>query len=95
MALQRGTIDATIASVGGHMVDRKFYEVTDWYVAPIGFVGDNTSQVVMNLDFFNSLPADLQQVVMDAGEEVYQKHKGDGFEVNAAAVEEAAGRRTL
>ena len=79
--LRLGTVDSVIAAPA-HLIERKLWEVTDWYVAPVPFMGDQISQIYVNLDFFNKLPADLQKVLADAGEEIYQKHKDDGPKLN-------------
>jgi TRAP-type C4-dicarboxylate transport system substrate-binding protein len=86
-ALQRGTVDSVIAAPA-HLIERKLWEVTDWYAAPVPFMGDQVSQIYVNLDFFNSLPADLQKVLLDAGEEIYQKHKGDGVALNLEYIDQ-------
>jgi TRAP-type C4-dicarboxylate transport system substrate-binding protein len=86
-ALQRGTADALVAA-SSHVIERKLWEVSDWYVAPVPYMGDQITQMYVNLDFFNSLPADLQQVLTDAGEEIYQKHKDDGVQINLDFVDQ-------
>lgn len=71
MALASGVVDATVW--GSSAWDNKVYEVTKYCVIPPGSVGGNTEPVMMNLDTFNKLPKDLQDVLVQAGsdEEAY------------------------
>jgi len=69
MALQQGTIDGAYTMLTS-MVMRHLYEVAQnviiIYASPAEFYA------VSNLDFWNSLPEDLQQVILDAGDEAYE-----------------------
>ena len=64
-ALSKGAIDAAITSWGfGYAT--KIFDVTKFYVGPIWW----TMWVnFMNLDTWNSLPKDIQQIVMDVSKE--------------------------
>lgn len=63
-ALQRGLIDVRPAPMAT-VVDGKLYEVLKYWVGPGFFEAQNTV-LAMNLKKFNSLPADLQKVLVDA-----------------------------
>ena len=63
-ALQRGLIDVRPAPMAT-IVDGKLYEVLKYWVGPGFFKAQNTV-LAMNLKKFNSLPADLQKVLVDA-----------------------------
>ncbi|MFO1058475.1 MAG: TRAP transporter substrate-binding protein [Dongiaceae bacterium] len=63
-ALTTHTIDAVLTSDEGG-VDAKFWELGVKYFNSIGFQ-QGISIVTMNKDAFNSLPADLQKVLLDA-----------------------------
>lgn len=66
LSLQQGTIDGVLTGITS-FYSRKYYEVakyvTIWDVTITNFY------IVANNDWFNSLPADLQQAIMDAGAE--------------------------
>ena len=66
MALQQGTIDGALSGITS-FYDRKFYEVAKYVL--IWDVTITNFHIVANLDWWNSLPEDLQQVIMQAGEE--------------------------
>lgn len=67
-ALQRGTVDAALGGLGG-AVGLKHYEVTDHMFVPMGALGTLVHAYVMNVDTFESLPPDLQDVVMESAAE--------------------------
>lgn len=67
MALQRGTIDATSAGVS-NLIERKQYEVTKYITYVPGFVFV-TQWVLINKKKWDSLPADLQKTILEAGQE--------------------------
>ena len=67
-ALQRGLIDVRPAPMGT-VVDGKLYEVLKYWVGP-GFFPSQNTVLCVNLKKFNSLPADLQKVLVDAMAEV-------------------------
>lgn len=70
MALQRGTIDATLASVQT-LVERKLYEVAPCFTRlPVSYV---SAIIIMNKDFFSKLPKELQKVVLDVSKEIEKK----------------------
>lgn len=70
-ALQRRTIDFTSAPLGA-VKDNKLHEVSNLACGPVfTFVGHDW---VMNLETFNGLPADLQQVVLDTASETKARY---------------------
>ena len=60
-ALQTGVVDASLTTTAW-MYDEHFYEVNPWLVRP-GWLWGTTDQIIMNLDVWNSLPDDLQQIL--------------------------------
>jgi TRAP-type transport system periplasmic protein len=65
-ALQRGTVQAAIGGIQG-ITGLKEYEVAKYLLDGNGVWGVGTTIYVMNGAAFNSLPPDLQQVVVKAG----------------------------
>lgn len=66
-ALQSGTVDGQENPLS-NVVSRSFYEVQDYLtLSGHGYMG---YALIMNLDFFNSLPADLQELVEEVALEV-------------------------
>jgi len=63
-ALERGVVDGCWASYG-HMVDARIGEVTKYYTE-LG-LGWDANNIVINLDLWNELPADLQDAIQLAG----------------------------
>ncbi|MBW2559831.1 MAG: TRAP transporter substrate-binding protein [Deltaproteobacteria bacterium] len=66
MALQQATIDGAHSGITSFYA-RKWYEVAKYVFIPRFIVTD--FYIVANLDWWNSLPSDLQQIMMDVGEE--------------------------
>jgi len=66
MALQRGTIQGAHSGLGSFYA-RKWYEVAKYVFMPRYLTTD--FQIVANKQWFDSLPPDLQRVIMDAGKE--------------------------
>lgn len=66
--LQRGVVDAAYGGLDG-AYGMKEYEVTEYLLLPQGFLGTAVNGYVMNQDTLESLPPDLQKVVLEAGEE--------------------------
>jgi C4-dicarboxylate-binding protein DctP len=66
MALQRGTIQGAHSGLGSFYA-RKWYEVAKYVFLPRYVTTD--FNIVANLEWFNSLSPDLQQIIMDAGKE--------------------------
>ncbi len=64
-ALQQGTVDAQENPLE-LIASQKFYEQQD-YVIMTNHV-HHTTPIIMNLDFYNSLPEDLQRILDDAAE---------------------------
>ncbi len=66
MALQTKVVDAAENSSAEILV-KKEYEVTNYLSRTMHLIQPNP--IVISLTFFNSLPADLQEIVLEAGEE--------------------------
>jgi tripartite ATP-independent transporter DctP family solute receptor len=64
--LQRGTIDAAGSGVTS-FVERKWYEVTQ--DATFTHASYSVWPEMINLKFFNGLPKDIQQIIIEAGKE--------------------------
>lgn len=62
-ALQRGTVDGAIGGLGG-AVGLKYYEVAKNMFSPMGVLGSLVNGYVMNKKKFDSLPPDLQKVII-------------------------------
>ena len=69
-ALSTGTIDSVLTSTPT-AVDGKFWEVVDYYT-PTN-VAMTQDMVTINLDTFNQLPKDLQEIVLQVGDEMQTK----------------------
>lgn len=70
MALQRGTLNASIATLN-HMIDRKLSEVTPYIcLLPICSYPDI---LVMNKQFYDKLPEDLQKVIDDVTDKIQKE----------------------
>ncbi len=67
-ALQRGTIDAVPYNYNG-VIARKVHEVTS-YAWPIYLTFGGVGPTIMNLDTWNAMPADIQQISKDLWPEV-------------------------
>ncbi len=83
-ALQQGTIDGVDTSVI-YVQDGNFQEVTKYCT-----LTDHTAlQMVtfINQDFFDSLPADLQQVVMDAADKTTAEQREIAVQVDEKAMQ--------
>jgi len=65
-AIQRGMIDGVVITVGGGGVRYKLFEVVDKVTRTPGMPG-TPQALVINLDAFNELPPDLQQIVREWG----------------------------
>ncbi|MCM3397758.1 TRAP transporter substrate-binding protein [Oceanobacillus profundus] len=65
-ALQTGVINAHESDLSAYVAEN-FYEVTDYITLTNHFPWPNIN--VMNLDFFNSLSAEQQKILVDAGKE--------------------------
>jgi C4-dicarboxylate-binding protein DctP len=72
-ALQQGTYDAMECPVSLYYTN-KFYEVQD-YLSMTGHVYAATA-LLMNNDFYNELPEDLQKLVTEASEEFREEQRG-------------------
>jgi TRAP-type C4-dicarboxylate transport system substrate-binding protein len=80
-AIQNTGIDSIIGEASVlDIVYRKLYEVQDWFV-PGPIITAVWTPIMMNKEFFDNLPADLQQIIMEAGEETYQERKYAGDEL--------------
>jgi TRAP-type C4-dicarboxylate transport system substrate-binding protein len=89
--LMTGVLDVSLLPVDVHM-SLKLYEVAKhWTISNIGaFVPEPNN---MNLDTWNDLPADIQKIMMDTGEEVAIEHTAilKGSRQDAFAEMEKAG----
>lgn len=72
-ALQQGTYDAMECPVSLYYTN-KFYEVQD-YLSLTGHVYAATA-LLMNNDFYNELPEDLQNLITEASEEYRDEQRG-------------------
>lgn len=70
-AMQRGTVDAGYQSLSGYVTE-KWYDVSPYLIMTEFFTGGMV--LVMNNDFYNSLPADLKQIVDKAVLDAEQAH---------------------
>lgn len=66
--LQRGTVDAALAGLGG-AVGLKHYEVTETMFVQNGVLGTLIHAYVMNKEKFESLSPELQRAVMESAQE--------------------------
>ncbi|WP_420391248.1 TRAP transporter substrate-binding protein [Acuticoccus sp.] len=66
--LQRGTVDGAMGGLGG-AVGLKHYEVTDEMFVPNGVLGTLIHAYVMNLEKFEALSPELQDVVLESAAE--------------------------
>ena len=69
-SLEKGVVDGGMATVAGAMAFMAYWELVDYYIASSLFGGELC--ITMNLDVFNAMPADLQQVMLDEARE-YQE----------------------
>jgi TRAP-type C4-dicarboxylate transport system substrate-binding protein len=67
-ALSTGTVQAAYGGLSG-VYGAKLYEVTKYLAYPAGMFGLAINGYVMNAAKFNSLPKDLQRIVLDAAAE--------------------------
>jgi len=73
-AMSRGTIN-TGPFIISHLEERKLKEVVDYVSTPTMPVAC-IAAVVFNLDYWNSLPKDVQQILMEAGREADLETRG-------------------
>jgi TRAP-type C4-dicarboxylate transport system substrate-binding protein len=69
-SLEKGIVDGGMATVSGAMAFMSYWDLVDYYVES-SFLGNHLC-ITMNLDVFNAMPADLQQVMLDEGK-AYQE----------------------
>jgi TRAP-type C4-dicarboxylate transport system substrate-binding protein len=74
-AFQRGTLQYGL-NVTAHIYVRKLHEVTDFLTVLPSFMACGWP-VLMNRDFYDSLPADLQQIVLDSAREADHGRRGE------------------
>jgi TRAP-type C4-dicarboxylate transport system substrate-binding protein len=65
-SLQKGVVDAGMATVSGALAFMKYWEVIKYYVVSCRAGGQ--LDVAMNLDAYNKMPANLQKVMDDEAE---------------------------
>ena len=85
MAMQRGTVDGALTSVGDG-VSRQIWDVQKYALA---FQAAITHPFVINLNYFNSMPADLQKAMETSAQEAQV------FGRNLLEKEEAVKLQTL
>jgi len=86
MGFQRGTLDAALSALAG-TVQRKLYEVAD-YTTFLG-VCVTIAMPTMNKKYFDKLPEDIQQAIMEASAEMNAKSAEYAVNVHNKLLEEA------
>jgi len=69
-ALEKGVVDGTCYTAFG-AIDYKFHEVTKYMVRPR--FGDNVMQVLVNVNSWNKLPKDLQDLITNIAIEIEEE----------------------
>lgn len=91
LGLQRGTVNGAFASASSWW-ERKLYEAApNFTVMPYG---GQESVVIMNKDFYNKLPAELQQIILAAWKEVEGRSVKKAVESFQEAVQGLKGKGT-
>jgi TRAP-type C4-dicarboxylate transport system substrate-binding protein len=67
-AIQKGLVDATIQSGGAFVVPYALYEVADYITLGNMLIGHGAT--VVNLDLWNSLPEDVQDIMSDSFDQI-------------------------
>lgn len=92
LAYQQGAVDVGMTGASA-VKSRKLFEVMDHmtlsYDSAIEFVA------VINNDFFESLPEDQQQIILDAAAEVEQQLRDSIYAEEDAIIEEMRGQMTV
>ena len=70
VALERGILDAGVTA-GSAVFGQRWYEVTDYLVGPIEARGHVI--LAMNLDQWNKLPEDIQQILLEEGQKTEEE----------------------
>ena len=85
MAIQRGTIDGTIGGAS-NIISRKFYEVSKHitYIPGFQFI---TYWVLVNQKKWDSLPPDIQKIILEAGQEAQRWNREQEGKDAVAAIE--------
>ena len=65
MAISTGILDAAAFGSPGAWAGAKLYEVCPYYIDP-PIINYDTCEVIMNMDTFNEMPADLQEIMLSA-----------------------------
>jgi len=86
MGFQRGTLDAALSALAG-TVQRKLYEVAD-YTTFLG-VCVTIAMPTMNKKYFDKLPEDIQQAILEASAEMNAKSAEYAVNVSKEIVENA------
>ncbi|MDR3243677.1 MAG: TRAP transporter substrate-binding protein [Elusimicrobiota bacterium] len=92
MALQTKVVDGAENSTS-LIITQKEYEVTKYVSRTEHFVSPNI--IGMDAKFFKALPADLQKIVLDAGDEAGRYESKLDIESEGAAIEELKGLKML
>lgn len=90
MAIQRGTIDGTIGGPS-NIVSRKFYEVSK-YITNIPGFQYITYWVLVNKKIWDSLPPDIQKIILESGQEAQKWNREQEAKDAVAAVEILKGK---
>jgi len=93
-ALERGLVDG-MATGGGASVAQalSWDEVTNYYVTPAQ--GETLLIFLMNMDTWNSIPADLQQIVLDSFTEINEVLKQPLIDLDQSALVAMEAEGTL
>ena len=84
MALQRGTVDAAISTLSS-FYDRKYYEVTKYLTVP-SMPGPIYGGVI-NLKKWESLPADVKEIIQAAGKDTQDFARKEVKKMDAESIE--------
>jgi len=88
MAIQTGIIDAAAFGSPNAWSGAKLYEVCDYFINP-SIIPYDTCEVIMNLETFNEMPADLQEIMLSAA-------RIHNLDISALTIQtDAEGRRDL
>lgn len=84
-SLQKGVVDATIQSSADFVIPYKLYEVAD-YITLCNLMLPHTA-VTVNLDVWNSLPGDIQDILLEEGLRYGEEKSEDTMKKASSAAE--------
>lgn len=88
MAISTGVLDAAAFGSPNNWAGAKLYEVCDYFINP-SIIPYDTCEVIMNLETFNEMPADLQEIMLSSA-------RVHNLDVSALTIQtDAEGRREL